>query len=319
MSAFLAPPHMAVAARHEQDAALLAAAGRADALRKPRQALRRARGREPPVLDAAAYAAACGLPIDPDPAAWARVFAARNELVERWLWLVYLTAGRLSAAPGPAPMTLADMVQEGACGLMGAVERYDARRGGAFGMYAYFAIKHAILRAAENQRGPVRLPVHVHNKLSRLRKARALIEMSGRAGAVEEVAAEAGVALEDARLYLDRSRSIRSLDAPTAWCDGATTLYELLADPSDSARQVEIACAKEALARCVRLADLEELERTVVMLKYGLANGVERRRADVSRMLKIEEHKLRRAERNALKKLRLQLSDDTTPWAELLA
>lgn len=314
------------------DPALHTAAAAADDLRTARRTLRRTRGCEPSVLDAAAYAAASDGNVDPDPALWLRVFAARNEITEKWMWLVEVIARRLyssyvRAARSPAPtLALPDMVQEGVCGLMTAAERYDPGRSPtqSFEQYAYFNIKHAIIRAIENQGRPVRLPVHVHNKLARLRKARRRLEetalTAGYNPTVDDVASEAGLSAADALLYLSRSRATHSLDAPLSTRAAAdATLLDFLADPSaDIERQIEIAYAREALSHIVRDAGLEELELSVLTLKYGLADGVERLRSDVSRILEINGARVRRVELRALNKLRTSMSGDQSVWKDLL-
>lgn len=310
------------------DPALHAAASAANDLRAARRVLRRKNGREPCVLDAAVYAAARGVDIDPDPAGWLRVFEARNAITEEWMWLVDAAARKLHSsyhrtAFSPTPsLSLKDMVQEGMCGLMTAAERWDPARGsGAFEQYAYFCIKHAILRAIENQARPVRLPVHVHNKLARLRKAHRRLEAGGRAASLTAIAEEAGLEPVDVRLYVERSQATQSLDAPPLSArasHGDSSLLDFLADPSaDIEKQLEIAYAREALAHIVRCAGLERLELSVLTLKYGLNDGVERLRSDVSRILEINGARVRRVELKALRKLRLQMDDEDGTWSEL--
>lgn len=313
------------------DRALLAAAAEVRELHKARQILRRVRGREPPVLDAVAYAAQCEGSIDPDLNKWRHAFAARNEVTLRWMWLVVATARKIYAqylrsAPGPVPsLSLADMVQEGVCGLMTGVERWRPDRECPFEPYAFFAIKHAILRAVENQGRTVRLPVHVHSKLSRLRKARVKLEAqhSGQRPAIEQVANDAGMSVEEACLYLNRSRSIRSLDAPLPqrWAhEDKRTLREFLVDHTvDVNRQLEVSWAREALTHVLHSANLNHLELSVLLLKYGLADGIERQHADVGRVLNVHKSTVRRAELRALDKLRKHLDDDASNWAELLS
>ncbi|CDF41012.1 unnamed protein product [Chondrus crispus] len=218
-----------------------------------------------------------------------------------------------------AALSLGDMTQEGVCGLMTAVERWDPAKDYAFDAFAFYSIKHAILRAIENQSRPIRLPVHVLNKLSKMRKIKQQVDLSkgGREPSVQEVARLAGVGYKEAELYLDRSKTLRSIDAPVR--GGAeASLREFLVDESvDVARQVERACSREAVQELVKGTDLEELERSVLLLKYGLSDGVERVRAEVSRILDVRVEKVRRAELSALRKLRVTAGEDWAGWTGL--
>lgn len=193
----------------------------------------------------------------------------------------------------------------------------------AFDAFAFYAIKRAILRALENQSRPIRLPVHVLNKLSKMRRVRESVESTEGTPSVDDIARMAGVDCKEAKLYLERSRGVWSIDAPirkTEGLVGSTTLREFLIDHSvDVARQVERACTKEAVAELVMESELEELERSVLWLKYGLGDGVERVRAEVSRILKVRVEKVRRAELSALNKLRDTMAHDSSVWTELIS
>lgn len=284
-------------------------------------------GLEPDILSAIPLAAQDDLSVTTDLDHWRRVFSARNEITLKWLWLVAAVARKahrtyLTAFPemGTA-LSLADLAQEGVCGLLCSVENWDPKRGYAFDAYAFYSIKHAILRAIENQSRPIRLPVHVLNKLSKMRKVRDQILLAGEGEepSVDDIARLAGVERGEAALYLERSRTLASIDAPLRG-EGSATLREFLVDHSvDVARQVERECTRETVAELVNASNLEELERSVVLLKYGLSDGVGRVRAEVSRILDVRVEKVRRAELSALKKLRETVRDDLAAWAELIS
>lgn len=305
------------------DATLLQRAYKARELHQIRIELRKLRGTEPSVMEAAEM-------VGGGSEEWGDVFGARNDVTVKWMWLVVAVArkmhgGYVRAFPEmSAAVDVGDMVQEGVCGLMRSVEMWDPDRDVPFDAYAFFAIKHAILRAIENQSRPIRLPVHVLNKLSAMRKARTGLEARGASASLHDVALAAGVKPVDARLYLERSRSLWSLDAPLTPATPAPTgplptLREFLIDHSvDVARQVERECTREAVAELVAEANLEDLERSVLFLKYGLGDGIDRLRAEVSRILDVRVAKVRRAELSALKKLRDALGDDLSEWTELM-
>ena len=158
-----------------------------------------------------------------------------------------------------------------------------------------------------------------------MRKVRDQLEIAGEGAdlSVQNIAKEAGLSLQDAELYLNRSRTLRSLDAPLDRRNddpAATTLREFLVDTSvDVARQVERVCTRDAVAELVKSSNLEELERSVLWLKYGLGDGVERVRKDVSTILDVRVEKVRRAELSALKKLRDIVGDDISAWSEIIS
>lgn len=289
--------------------------------------MRKRLGSEPGIAEAVSLAAYSDGSVSLDLDEWRDVFDARNEVTVKWLWLVAAVARKahrtyLQAFPEmSAALSLADMTQEGVCGLMTAVERWDPRKDFAFDAFAFYSIKHAILRAIENQSRPIRLPVHVLNKLSKMRKIRQQVNLSkgGREPSVQEVARAAGVEYKEAELYLDRSKTLCSIDAPLRE-SGEASLREFLVDQSeDVARQVERACSREAVQELVKGTDLEELERSVLLLKYGLSDGVERVRAEVSRILDVRVEKVRRAELSALKKLRETAGEEWAEWPGLIS
>lgn len=304
---------------------LISLAQEASKLSSARRVLRRKLGVEPHLLDAVSLASTQDSTVSKDETAWRSVFSARNEVTVKWLWLVAAVASKAYATYVRAfpevrvALSLSDITQEGVCGLIKAVEEWDSSRGYAFEPYAFYCIKHSILRAMENQSRPIRLPVHVLNALAKMRKVRNSLRQDGANGEddLERVAKEAGVDVERAKLYIERSRGLMSLDAQVK--EGGSSLGEFLMDHNgDVVRQVERLCTREAVAELVDGADLGELERNVVLLKYGLADGVERMRAEVSRILKVRVDKVRRAELSALKKLRENIGDNVDDWMLLV-
>ena len=289
-------------------------------LHAARKSLRKSLGCEPPI-----YAAIELLSLPNHD--WDSAFDARNEITVTWLWLVAAIARKahrvyLSSFPEmAAALSLADITQEGVCGLINAVEKWDSTRGYAFDAYAFYMIKHAIMRAIENQARPIRLPVHVLNKLSKMRAIGKQLQSSDGDISIENLAKKTGISVRDANLYLNRSKTLFSLDAPLEKRgDGNSTLHEFLIDTTvDVARQVERVCTREAVAELVNASNLGELERSVLWLKYGLGDGVERVRAEVSRILDVRVEKVRRAELSALKKMRHVMGDDISAWSSLIS
>lgn len=268
---------------------------------------------------------------------WKSDVQTRNKVTLKWLWLVSVIAHKLyrtysqSFPEMRAAICPTDLVQEGFCGLMNAVEKWDSNKGCPFEAFAFYTIKYSIIRAIQNQSRPIRLPVHVLDKLAKMRKVRQKLEVSNRKVSVDAIARGAGVSPQAAELYLNRSKSTMSIDAPlssnssprtntSSHSSNLTPLREFLVDHTvDVAREVERSCTREAVARLVSSSDLLELERSVLFLKYGLGDGIERVRAEVSRILDVRVTNVRRAELSALKKLRHYIGKDATSWTELIS
>lgn len=306
----------------------------ADNLNTARTNLRRQTGNEPHFQETIAYAQQSDESFKQrhEHVDWDDVFSARNQITVKWLWLVTAIARNLyrtytkSFPEMRAAICENDLVQEGVCGLMQAVERYDPNRGYPFDGFAFYTIKFTIIRAVQNQSRPIRLPIHVLEKLGKMRKVREELEMNQCDISVDTLAKRTGVSKKAAELYLARSNITISIDAPMNPSAAAHaperpgSLRDFLVDHSvNVAREVERSCTREAVAQLVNSTDLLELERSVLFLKYGLGDGIERYRTEVSRILDMRVHNVRRAELSALKKLRHTIGTDIAAWTEYLS
>lgn len=315
-------------------------AQRAPTVRKmlaARSKLRRQTGVDPLPHDTLKFMADTGASISDEHLEWKSVLDARNKVTLKWLWLVSAIAHKLYRTYSQtfpemrAALCPTDLVQEGFCGLMNAVEKWDSTKGCPFDAFAFYTIKYSIIRAVQNQSRPIRLPVHVLDKLAKMRKVRQKLELNNRKVSVDAIARGAGVSCQAAELYLNRSKSTMSIDAPlsssssscpstSSHSSNPTPLREFLVDHTvDVAREVERTCTREAVARLVNSSDLLDLERSVLFLKYGLGDGIERVRAEVSRILDVRVTNVRRAELSALKKLRHYIGNDASSWTELIS
>jgi len=224
---------------------------------------------------------------------------ARRTMIESNLRLVVSIARRFSATGLP----LSDLVQEGNLGLLRAVERFDWRRGVKFSTYATWWVKQAIARgAADRGDRAIRLPVHVHEQVRRLRRAQArLAELLGREPSTDELAAELRLPVEGV-MRLQAAQAITSLDTPVG--DDGAALQDLLED-QQAARPDEQAL--EAVGRQVleqALAALPERPRRVLVLRFGLDSGTPRTLEEVAAVLGVSRERARQLEVRALATLR---------------
>jgi RNA polymerase primary sigma factor len=226
--------------------------------------------------------------------------AARQRFIRANLRLVVSIARKYQGQGLP----FLDLVQEGNIGLMRAVELFDWRRGFKFSTYATWWIRQAITRAIADRGRQIRLPVHVHDQIRKMR--RTVVQFSQRMGrdpTPEELGKALDIPLEEVdRLMEAERREPVSLQAPVG---EDTELGDLLqqADEQSPLDAVEDAMLREEIGQAV-LNVLDDRERRVIALRYGLGNGHPMSLRDVGKQMGLSGERVRLIEREALRKLR---------------
>ncbi|MBA3531298.1 MAG: sigma-70 family RNA polymerase sigma factor [Ardenticatenales bacterium] len=225
---------------------------------------------------------------------------ARERLIRANLRLVVSVAVRYQGYGVP----LGDLIQEGNLGLMHALTKFEPERGYKFSTYATWWIRHAVGRAIADQGRTVRLPVHMTDKVRKVKEAAARIaQRTGNEPTLSQIAAEMGLPEERVEELMIYSQHPISFDAPINDEEGGATLADFLPDGEDTPPELAQAHALHDDLR-EALASLTPREAKILNLRYGLWDGQEHTLAEVGRKYGLTRERIRQIEQVALRKLR---------------